>query len=113
MAIHGRVAPIDYAALEQIYRTKEQVKMMLVIALEKEKQAIYQEVVAQGIEQGFELGETHRAEQLRSIHDFRTNWAFYRATNYLTHGRIFANRCEPRFGLRQKRYQHRRLNLNL
>jgi len=68
LAIHGRVAPIDYAALEQIYRTKEEVKMMLVTALEKEKQAIYQEGVAQGIEQGieqgFELGETHRAERI-------------------------------------------------
>ena len=41
LALHGRIASEDYESLETIYRNEEEVRTMLITALEKEKQQIY------------------------------------------------------------------------
>ncbi len=51
LALHGRIAPGDYQSLEQVYRTKEEVSTMLITALEKEKEAIYQKGKMEGKEE--------------------------------------------------------------
>ncbi len=48
LAIYGRLDPHDYDSLETIYQSKEEVKSMLITAIEKEKKDIFE----QGIEQG-------------------------------------------------------------
>ena len=42
LASHGRLESDDYESSESIYLTEEEVKMMLVTALERERQQIYQ-----------------------------------------------------------------------
>ena len=42
LALHGRIATEDYESLETIYRNEEEVRTMLITALQKEKQQIYQ-----------------------------------------------------------------------
>lgn len=41
LALHGRIASEDYQSLETIYRNEEEVRIMLITALKKEKQQIY------------------------------------------------------------------------
>ncbi|MBP7963697.1 MAG: Rpn family recombination-promoting nuclease/putative transposase [Caldilineaceae bacterium] len=49
---HGRVAPADYAEIEESYRSTEEAREMLLTALEKEREAFRREGFEQGIEQG-------------------------------------------------------------
>jgi hypothetical protein len=43
LAVHGRIAHEDYAALEDVYRSTEEVHSMLITAFEREKRRYYQE----------------------------------------------------------------------
>jgi hypothetical protein len=52
LAVYGKVSPADYAALEHVYRTKEEVRTMLVATLERERKSIYQAGREEGREEG-------------------------------------------------------------
>jgi predicted transposase/invertase (TIGR01784 family) len=52
LAVHGRITQEDYGAFEEVYRSTEEVKSMLLSALAREKERFYQEGLEQGIEQG-------------------------------------------------------------
>ena len=53
---HGRISPGDYDKLERVYKDKEEVREMLITALKKEKQAIYEEGKQDGIQEGLQEG---------------------------------------------------------
>jgi hypothetical protein len=85
LALYGKVSPEDYEKLDVVYRTKEEVQTMLVTALAKERQQIYQQGKVEGqmeaqhrtIEQllnfRFELDETeqhtftHEVAQIQNL----------------------------------------------
>lgn len=48
LALYGKVSPEDYEKLDYVYRTKEEVQTMLVTALTKERQQIYQQGKVEG-----------------------------------------------------------------
>ena len=48
LAVHGRIDQSDYDALETVYRTKEEVKTMLITALEREREQTYQKGKIEG-----------------------------------------------------------------
>ena len=52
LAVHGRIESVDYQSLETIYRNEEEVKTMLVTALERERQQIFQNGLLEGIVEG-------------------------------------------------------------
>jgi predicted transposase/invertase (TIGR01784 family) len=56
LAVHGRIGQEDYGALEEVYRSTEEVKSMLLSALAREKERFYQEGLEQGREEGLEQG---------------------------------------------------------
>ena len=57
LALHGRIASEDYQSLETIYRNEEEVKTMLVTALERERRQIYQNGLVEGERKGLVEGE--------------------------------------------------------
>jgi hypothetical protein len=59
LAVYGKVSPADYAALDHIYRTKEEVRTMLVAALERERRSIYQEGREEGRVEGVQQTLLH------------------------------------------------------
>jgi predicted transposase/invertase (TIGR01784 family) len=52
LAFHGRLESGDYQSLESIYRTEEEVKTMLVTALEKERERFFQNGLREGKQEG-------------------------------------------------------------
>ena len=56
LAFHGRLESDDYESLESIYRTEEEVKTMLVTALERERQQIFQNGLREGEQKGKQEG---------------------------------------------------------
>ena len=52
LAFHGRIESSDYESLEYIYRTEEEVKTMLVTALEKERERFFQNGLREGKQEG-------------------------------------------------------------
>ena len=56
LAVHGRLESDDYESLESIYRTEEEVKTMLVTALERERQQIFQNGLREGEQKGKQEG---------------------------------------------------------
>ena len=52
LAFHGRLESDDYESLESIYRTEEEVKTMLVTALEKERERFFQNGLREGEQKG-------------------------------------------------------------
>ena len=56
LAVHGRLDSEDYHSLESIYRTEEEVKTMLVTALERERQQIFQNGLREGERKGKQEG---------------------------------------------------------
>ena len=56
LAFHGRLESGDYQSLESIYRTEEEVKTMLVTALERERQQIFQNGLREGEQKGKQKG---------------------------------------------------------
>ncbi len=56
LAFHGRLESDDYQSLESIYRTEEEVKTMLVTALEKERERFFQNGLREGEQKGKQEG---------------------------------------------------------
>jgi hypothetical protein len=56
LALHGKVSPDDYAQLDTVYRTKEEVRTMLVATLEQERKKIYQTGQTDGLAEGLAAG---------------------------------------------------------
>ena len=56
LAFHGRLESEDYESLESIYRTEEEVKTMLVTALEKERERFFQNGLREGRQEGKQEG---------------------------------------------------------
>ena len=52
LALHGRIESEDYQSLELIYRNEEEVKTMLVTALERERKQIFQNGLREGEQKG-------------------------------------------------------------
>ena len=52
LALHGRIESGDYQSLEFIYRNEEEVKTMLITALEREKRQIFQNGLLEGKQEG-------------------------------------------------------------
>jgi len=52
LALYGKVSSEDYAQLDYVYRTKEEVRTMLVTTLEQERKKIYQAGREEGREEG-------------------------------------------------------------
>ena len=52
LAFHGRLESDDYESLESIYRTEEEVKTMLVTALERERERFFQNGLHEGEQKG-------------------------------------------------------------
>ena len=57
LAFHGRLESEDYQSLETIYRTEEEVKTMLVTALEREREQFFQNGLREGKQEGLLEGE--------------------------------------------------------
>ena len=57
LASHGRLESDDYESLESIYRNEEEVKTMLVTALERERQQIFQSGLREDKQEGLLEGE--------------------------------------------------------
>ena len=62
LALYGKVSPEDYEKLDHVYRTKEEVRTMLVATLEQERKKIYQQGKDAGVTEGEAKGrlETQR-----------------------------------------------------
>ncbi len=56
LAAHGRIESEDYQSLEYIYRNEEEVKTMLVTALEREREQIFQNGLREGEQKGKQEG---------------------------------------------------------
>ena len=56
LAFHGRLESEDYQSLETIYRTEEEVKTMLVTALERERKRFFQDGLREGEQKGKQEG---------------------------------------------------------
>ena len=56
LAFHGRLESDDYESLESIYRTEEEVKTMLVTALERERERFFQNGLREGEQKGKQEG---------------------------------------------------------
>ena len=52
LAVHGRIESSDYQSLEYIYRNEEEVKTMLVTALERERERFFQNGLREGEQKG-------------------------------------------------------------
>ena len=57
LAFHGRIEPEDYQSLEYIYQNEEEVKTMLVTALERERERFFQNGLREGEQKGRIEGE--------------------------------------------------------
>ena len=57
LAAHGRIESVDYESLESIYLNEEEVKTMLVTALERERQEFFQNGLREGEQKGRIEGE--------------------------------------------------------
>ena len=57
LAFHGRLESDDYESLESIYRTEEEVQTMLVTALEREREQIFQNGLLEGKQEGLLEGK--------------------------------------------------------
>ena len=60
LAVHGRIESSDYQSLEYIYRNEEEVKTMLVTALERERKQIFQN----GLREGEQKGRIETAKEM-------------------------------------------------
>lgn len=57
LATHGKIDPIDFARMEAHYRTREEMKSMLIKALEQERDTLRQEGYDLGKKEGIDLGK--------------------------------------------------------
>jgi len=61
---HGRIDKVDYQSLERIYKDKEEVREMLITAIEKQKQEFYKKGLVDGMEQGIEKSKITIAKKM-------------------------------------------------
>ena len=61
LAFHGRLESSDYQSLESIYRSEEEVKTMLVTALERERERFFQNGLLEGKQEGLLEGKQEGA----------------------------------------------------
>jgi hypothetical protein len=64
LALYSKVSPEDYEKLDYVYRTKEEVRTMLVATLHEERQKIYQQGQADGEAVGVAKGQRQTLLQL-------------------------------------------------
>ena len=64
LAAHGRMGSTDFAAIEEQYLTREEVKSMLVKALEREREMIFDSGKKEGIDIGKKEGIEERDRQI-------------------------------------------------
>ena len=64
LAEHGRVPPEDYAQLDYVYRSEEEVRTMLAATLERERKNIYDDGFAKGQEVGLQIAQRQTILQL-------------------------------------------------
>jgi hypothetical protein len=81
--LYGKVSPEDYEKLDHVYRTKEEVRTMLVATLEQERNKIYQQGEVAGVVKGqmvtqrqmigqllqfrFDLGEAEQRQLMQQV----------------------------------------------
>ena len=65
LAFHGRIESEDYQSLEYIYQNEEEVKTMLVTALERERQQIFQNGLREGEQKGKQEGRIEGKQEGR------------------------------------------------
>ena len=56
LALYGKVSADDYAQLDYVYRTKEEVRTMLIATLDQERKKIYEQGKAAGLVEGEATG---------------------------------------------------------
>lgn len=56
LALYGKVSSADYEQLDYVYRTKEEVRTMLIATLDQERKKIYQQGKAAGVVEGEAVG---------------------------------------------------------
>ena len=61
---HQRIEPEDYAQLERVYRNVEEVRAMLITALEKEREELYTEGLQEGLQEGRQEGKAAREREI-------------------------------------------------
>jgi len=76
LALYGKVSPDDYAKLDTVYRTKEEVQTMLVATLEQERKKIYQQGKDAGLTEGKAAGLAKGAEAQRQTLLQFVHWRF-------------------------------------
>lgn len=64
LAVHGRIESNDFSKVEEVYRSVEETRSMLITAIAKEREEILQEGIVQGIEQGREEGIEQGREEV-------------------------------------------------
>ena len=64
LAFHGRLESDDYESLESIYPTEEEVKTMLVTALERERERFFQNGLREGEQKGRIEGKIEAARAM-------------------------------------------------
>jgi predicted transposase/invertase (TIGR01784 family) len=79
LALYGKVSPEDYEKLDYVYRSREEVRTMLVATLEQERKKIYQQGKDAGLMEGqrqtllqllqyrFQLSETEQASLAKQL----------------------------------------------
>jgi predicted transposase/invertase (TIGR01784 family) len=64
LALYGKVSPDDYEKLDVVYRTKEEVRTMLVATLEQEREKVYQQGKDAGLAEGRKETQRQTISQL-------------------------------------------------
>ena len=64
LAHHGKINPVDFARIEAQYRTREEMKSMLIKALEQERDTLRQEGYDRGEQDGIEKGVTAQRQTI-------------------------------------------------
>ena len=64
LALYGKVSTADYEQLDYVYRTKEEVRTMLIATLDQERKKIYQQGEAAGLVKGRAETQRQTIEQL-------------------------------------------------
>lgn len=71
LAEHGKVSPEDYAQLDYVYRSEEEVRTMLAATLERERKQIYDKGEAAGLALGMQV----QRQTILQLLQFRFNLA--------------------------------------
>jgi predicted transposase/invertase (TIGR01784 family) len=94
LALYGKVSPEDYEKLDYVYRTREEVRTMLVATLQEERQKIYQQGEASGVVKGqrhtllqllqyrFQLNEAEQTQLIEQLAKITEAQSLTILTNY-------------------------------